>query len=134
MNPIVTPAMFDILRNALGLGVFQKRPGRNHVVLAGRGGSADVDLVEQMIDMELLARRTGYGPGGTESHVIVTDEGARLAVDDMARYHEMADTVKEEFAKDHFAKLGSKRKPYIADGMRIHDEVLRRMAEIDAAE
>lgn len=131
MNPIVTPAMFAILRDALGLGVFHKRPTKNNVVPKARGGSADEALIEQMIDMELLTRTERTGPGGREYHIIATDEGTRLAVDDMAKYHVMADVVKEEFAKEHFAKLGSKRKPYIADGRRIHDEVLRRMAEIE---
>lgn len=132
MNPIVTPAMFSIMRNALGLGVFHKRPTSNNVVPKARGGSADESLIEQMIDMELLTRTERTGPGGREYHIMVTNEGTRLAVDDMAKYHAMADVVKEEFAKEHFAKLGSKRKPYIADGRRIHDEVIRRMAEIEA--
>lgn len=131
-NPIVTPAMFGIMRNALGLGVFHKRPTTNNVIPKARGGSADDALTEQMIDMELLTRVERVGMGGKEYHVMVTDEGTRLTVDDMAKYHAMADQVKEELAKEHFAKLGSKRKPYIPDGRRIHDEVIRRIAEIEA--
>lgn len=132
MNPIVTPAMFAIMRKALGLGVFQKRPTSNNVVLESRGGDADHNLVEKMIDMELLERVQRVGPAGEEWHIIVSDEGMRLAVDDMANYHAMADIVKEDFAKEHFAKLGSKRKPYIANAQRINDEVMARLAKIKA--
>lgn len=131
-NPIVTPEMFDIMRQALGLGVFQKRPACNSAILKGGMNGAVPELIDKMLDMELLERVQRVGPSGEEWHIIVSNEGMRLTVDDMARYHAMADQVKEDFAKEHFSKLGSKRKPYIPSGHRIHDEVLRRMAEIEA--
>lgn len=132
MNPIVTPAMFAIMRDALGLGPFNKRPTRNNIVLASRGGQADPKIVDQMIDMELLSKVERAGPGGREFHIMVTGEGMRLTVDAQHQYNVLADAIQAEHKQEHESEFGiSKKHPFIANGQRIHAEAIRRMAEIE---
>jgi len=81
-NQIVTPEMFKIMRNALGLGPWQKKPDRNHVVPDYRG--KDDANIQALLDMELLETRQLVGPTGSHTAYVVSNEGRRLVMDAQA--------------------------------------------------